>query len=51
MPYLAEKLEEKDGESNAPSDGGARRMVVMVGGTRREDSNRSSRWLLMKAGN
>lgn len=42
MPYLAEKLDEKEGESKAPSGGGALRMVVIVGEIRREDSSMSA---------
>ncbi len=32
MLYLAEKLDEKEGDSSVVSRGGARRMVVIVGG-------------------
>ena len=32
MLYSAEKLDEKAGESSAPSEGSARRMVVIVRG-------------------
>jgi len=32
MLYLGEKLDAKNGDSSAPSRGGARRIVVIAGG-------------------
>ena len=42
MLYLAEKLDEKEGDSRAPSGGCVRRNVVIVGGIRRDDSSMST---------
>ena len=39
MPYRAEKLDEKDGDSSAPSGGGALRIVLMAGSPRRDDNS------------
>lgn len=48
MLYLAEKVEEKEGESSAPSEGGARRMVVIVEGSRRSERRSASRFLTLR---
>lgn len=40
--YRAEKAEENEGDRRAPSGGGARRKVVMVGGIRRDESSIST---------
>lgn len=49
MPYLAEKLDENEGDNNAPSGGGARRIVAMAGGICRADSSMSDPLTLREA--